>query len=185
MAKNQPIWLGSGSFRARDHQRLISLCCCVQQQKPDGEYHSIGYFSPALLPGEKTCFATEMEALGVVLAVTYMRSYLLGAEFLVRCDHRALPSVRTSMSQNTRINFLRLRLSEYTYEFRPNLGKDHKVADALSRLFTENLDSTALEEDITALAIATRARDALEATSPARTPMGALSAQEKILDEAE
>jgi len=50
------------------------LGCCLQQQQPDGEYHPIGYYSRALLPVEKTYFATEIEALGVVWAVTYLRS---------------------------------------------------------------------------------------------------------------
>ena len=80
------------------------------------------------------------------------------------------------MSRNARINSWRLRLSEYTYEIRHKPGKDHKVADALSRLPTEGLDSTPLDEDIPVLAVETRASDALEAASPAEAPMGALTA---------
>jgi len=90
------------------------LGCGSQKQQPDGEYHPIGYYSRALLPAEKIYFATEIEALGVVWAVTYLRSYLKGAEFLVRCDHRALLSVLKKMSSNARINHWRLRSSEYT-----------------------------------------------------------------------
>jgi len=89
------------------------------------------------------------------------------------------------VSPNARINRWRLRLSEYTYEIRHKLGKDHKVADALSRLPTEGLDSTPLDEDIPVLAVQTRASDALEAASPAEAPMGALTAQEIILGQAE
>jgi len=57
------------------------LGCCLQQQQPDGEYHPIGYNSRALLPAEKNYFATEKEALGVVWAVTYLRSYHEGQRF--------------------------------------------------------------------------------------------------------
>ena len=96
--------------------RYEHLGCCLQKQQPDGEYHPIGYYSSALLPAEKNYFATEIEALGIVWAVTYLRSYLEGAEFLFRCDHRALLSVLTNMSPNARIIRWRLRLSEYTYE---------------------------------------------------------------------
>jgi len=64
-------------------------------------------------------------------------------------------------------------------------GKDHKVAKALSRLPTERLDSTPLDEDIPVLAIETRASDALDAAFPAEAPMGALSAQEIILGQAD
>jgi len=166
------------------HASYEQLGFFLQQQQPDGGYHPIGYYSRDLLPTEKIYFATEIEALGVVWAVTFLRSYLDRAEVLVRCDHQALLSVLTNMSPNARINRWRLRLSEYTYEIRHEPGKDHKVADALSRLPTEGLDSTPLDEDIPVLAIETRASDALEVASPAEAPMGALTAQEIILGQA-
>jgi len=160
------------------------LGCCLQKQQSDGEYHALGYYSRALLPAEKTYFATEIEALGDVWAVTYIRSYLEGAEFVVRCDHHALLSVLTSMSPNARINRWRLRLSEYNDEIRHKPGKDHKVADALSRLPAEGLDTLPLDEDILVLAVKTRASDALKEASPGEAPMGALSAQDIILGQA-
>lgn len=89
---------------------------------------------------EKNYFATEIDALGVVWAVNYSRSYLEGAEVLVWGDHRALLSVLTRMSRNTRINRWRLRLLEYIYEIRQKPGKDHKRADGLSRPPTKGLD---------------------------------------------
>ena len=95
---------------------------------------------------------------------------------MVRRDHQALLSVLTNMSPNARMNRWRLRFWEYTYEIRHKPSKDHKVADALSRLPTEGLDSTPLDEDIPVLAVETRASDALEAASPAEAPMGALTA---------
>jgi len=134
------------------------LGCCLQQQQSDGEYHPIGYYSRALLAAEKNYLATEIEALGVVWAVTYLRSYIEGAEFVVRCDHRALLSVLTGMSPNARIHRWRLRLLEYNYEIRHKPGKDHKVADALSRLPTEGLDTSPLDKDIPVLAVETRPR---------------------------
>jgi len=57
------------------------LGCCLQQQQPDGKYHPIGYYSRALLPTEKNYFATKIEALGVVWAVTFLRSNLEGQSF--------------------------------------------------------------------------------------------------------
>jgi len=89
------------------------------------------------------------------------------------------------MRPNARINCWRLRLSEYTYEIRHNPGKDREVTDAFSRLPTEGLESTPLEEDIPVLAIEARASDAREAASPAEAPMGALSVQEIIRVQAE
>ena len=113
--------------------------------------------------------------------MTYLRSYLESAEFVLRCDHRALLSVLINMSPNARINRWRLRLSEYNYQIGHKPGKDHKVAHALSRLPTEGLDTSSLDEDIPVLAVETRASDALKKASPEEAPMGALSAQEFIL----
>jgi len=92
----------------------VQLGCCVQQRKSDGKYHHIGDYSSALLPAETNYFATDIQALGVVWAVTFLRSYLEGAKCLVRCDHRALRSVLTNMSPNERMDRWRLRLSVYT-----------------------------------------------------------------------
>jgi len=161
------------------------LGCCLQQQQSDGEYHPIGYYSRAFIPTEKNYFATVIEALRVVWAVTYLRSYLEGAEYVMRCDHRAVLSVFTSVSPNARINRWRLRLSEYNNEIRHKPKKDHNVADALSRLPTEGLDTSPLYEDIPVLAVETRASDALMEESPEQAPMGAMSAREIILGQAD
>jgi len=93
---------------------------------------------------------------------------------VVRCDHRAFLSVLTIMSPNARINRWRLRLSEYNYEIRRKPGKDHKVADALSRPPTEGLDTSPLDEDIPVLAVETRASDTLKKASPEEATLGAL-----------
>jgi len=161
------------------------LGCCLQQQQSVGEYHPIGYYRRALLPAQKNYFTTEIEALGVVWAVTHLRSYLEGAEFVVRCAHRALLSVLTNMSPNARNNRWRLRLLENNYETRHKPEKDHKVADALSRLPTEGQDTSPLDEHIPVPAVDTRASDSLKEASPEEAPMGALSARDIILGQAE
>jgi len=160
------------------------LNCCLEEQQSDGEYHPICYYS-RVLPAEKKYFATELEAPGVIWEVTYLRSYLEGAEFVVRCDYRALLSVLTDMSPNGRINRWRLRLLEYNYEIRHKPGKDHQVSDTLSRLPTVGLESSHLNGDIPVLAVETRASDALKEASPEEAPMGAVSAQDIILGQAE
>lgn len=86
--------------------------CALLQQQPDGVYLPLGYFSRGLSPDEENFCITEIEALGVVWAVTHLRSFLEGTEFLVRCDHSALNSVITSNSPNRRLTGWRLRLSD-------------------------------------------------------------------------
>jgi len=104
---------------------------------------------------------------------------------VVRCDHRALLSVLTSISPNAWINRWRLRLSEYNYEIRHKPGKYYKVADALLRLPTEGVDTSPLDEATPVLAVETRASDVLQEASPKEAPMGALTAREIILGQAE
>jgi len=88
------------------------LGSCLQRQQRDEEYHPICNYSHALLPAENNYLATEIETLGAVWAVIYLRSYFERAEFMVRCDSRAFLSMLTDMSPNARINRWRLRLSE-------------------------------------------------------------------------
>lgn len=126
----------------------------------------MGYFSRGLSPAEKHYCATEMEALGVVCAVTHLRSFLEGTELLVRCDHSALTSVMMSNGPNQRLTGWRIRLSEFTYQIKHKPGKDHKMADALSRLPTDGLDTTPLDDQIPVLAVTTRSAQALTERNP-------------------
>lgn len=73
------------------------------QQQPDGEYLSVGYFSMGFFPAEKNYCDIEMQVLGLVWAVTHIRSFLEGSEFLVRCNHSALTSAMTSNRPNRRL----------------------------------------------------------------------------------
>lgn len=90
------------------------LSCALLQQQPDGEYLPVRYLSRGISPAEKNFCSTEIEARGVVWAVTHLRSFLEGADFQVRCDHSALTSVMTSNSRNQRLTGWRLRLTELT-----------------------------------------------------------------------
>ena len=85
------------------------LGCSLMQQQPNGDYHPIGYYSRGLTPAEKNYHVTEIEALGVVWAVTYLRAYLEGEVFVIRCDHSSLLSVLVKNIPNLRINRWRLR----------------------------------------------------------------------------
>ena len=59
------------------------------------------------------------------------------------------------------------------------------MADVLSRLPTERLDTSLLDEDIPVLAVETRASDVLQEASPEEASMGTVTAREIILGQAE
>lgn len=110
--------------------------------------------------------ATEIDALGVEWAVTHLRSFLGGTELLVRCDHSALASAMTSNSPDRRLTGWRLRLAEFTYQIKHKPGGNHRVADALSRLPTDGLDTTPLDDQSPVLAATTRSAQALTKRNP-------------------
>jgi len=70
----------NGHYIADVDASYEQLGCCLQEQQRDGHYHPTGYYSRAILPAEKNYFATEIESLGVVWVVAYLRAYLEGAE---------------------------------------------------------------------------------------------------------
>jgi len=118
------------------------LGCCLQQQQPDVKNLPVGYFSKGLLPAEKNDTVTEIEGLGVVWAVGLLRQYIEGTKFLIRCDHKALNWILTTTDcTNNRLNRWRILLSEFDYDVEYKPGPQHAVADALSRIPIEGLDT--------------------------------------------
>jgi len=118
------------------------LGCCLLPQQPDNKSLSVGYFSKGLLPAEKNYAVTGIQGLGVVWAVGLLRRYIEGTKVLIRCDHKALKWIfSTTACTNNRLNRWRILLSEYDYDVEYMPGPQHVVADALSRIPTEGLDT--------------------------------------------
>ena len=60
------------------------------QTYPDGERKPIGFFSRSLRDAEKNYPVSEKECLAVVWALTTLRPYLQGEQFVVNTDHALL-----------------------------------------------------------------------------------------------
>lgn len=69
----------------------------------------------------------------MVWAVTSLRHYLEGKKFLVPCDHRALQSIFRTDCTNTCLSRWRVRLSELDFDIEYKPGRQHAMADGLSR----------------------------------------------------
>ena len=81
--------------------------------------------------------ATERELLGIVLVIKKLDRFLFGRQFIVYTDHRPLVQIFTKKNfASRRIARLVLRLQEYVFESRYIPGKDHLLADHLSRVKT-------------------------------------------------
>ena len=62
----------------------------VLEQEDDEGLRPVCFGSRKLKPAEKNYSATELECMAVVDAVQAFRAYLLGKEFLLCTDHKAL-----------------------------------------------------------------------------------------------
>jgi len=143
------------------------LGCSLLQEQPSGEYHPVGYFSKGLTQAEKDYTVTEMEGLGVVWAVSMLRSYIEGTHFLKPCDHQALRWVLTTTTcTNNRLNRWRVRLAELDYDVRYKAGRRHAVADAIFRIRTVWKDENPILEEIPIVGVTTRSGAVLDPRRP-------------------
>lgn len=111
------------------------------------EGHPICYMSRTLKKAEENYTTTEKELLAIVWAVKRLRYYLLGRKFEVQTDHKALVWLYGVTDPASRLLRWRLKLEEYDMEIVYKKGCENKAADALSRLY-ENQIKEANEEGI-------------------------------------
>ena len=68
-------------------------------------------------------------------------------------DHESLKWLLNQSDSTVRLQRLRLRLQPFDYEINHRPGAKHKAADAISRLATEGLDQTEINDDLTVLMV--------------------------------
>ncbi|KRH93307.1 putative transposable element [Pseudoloma neurophilia] len=76
----------------------------------------VSAFSKTLDQIQKKYTTTDKELLAVVKAMDYFRYYLLGKEFILRTDHRALTSLHTCKNQTSRLLRCALKLQEFKFK---------------------------------------------------------------------
>merc|ERR1712082_587821 len=119
-----------------DASRLHGLGYMLVQETPSGRKNIIKCGSVSLRPAQRNYSATEIEGLAVWYATNKCRYFLVGREFDVATDHRALVGLFEKEMRD--VDNLRLqKLQEKMMMFNPVVkyiqGKSHFVADALSR----------------------------------------------------
>jgi len=85
------------------NRRLRRVGAVLSQQNEQGEEDPVAYFSKKLLPREEKYATLEKECLAIKLAIHNFRSYLLGKQFTVQTDHRALEWLHRSKENNHRL----------------------------------------------------------------------------------
>ena len=105
----------------------------LSQQGPDGQEHPVGYFSRKYSAREQNYSTVEKECLAIKLATQAFQVYLLGREFVVETDHRALEWLHRFKDTNPRLCRWSLMLQPFKFTVRHKAGVTHGNADALSR----------------------------------------------------
>ena len=101
----------------------------------EGKKLPIQYLSKKLLPRERQYSTIDKECLAIVRAVSVLREYLEGREFIIETDHFPLQWLNKMKVQNQRLLRWSLLLQEFKFKIHHIKGKDNKVADSLSRMF--------------------------------------------------
>ena len=89
-----------------------------------GKYLPVAYFSRKLIGPEANYEVTELECLAVIKAVEHFSHYLVGNHFVIKTDHKALESLRSSKRLNGRL--ARWALALQYLNFRNKLTRSHK-----------------------------------------------------------
>ena len=110
----------------------------------------IQYVSHQLNNVQRRWATIEKEAYGVVYAITKLRPYLYGSDFVVLTDHKPLRSLFTKEMANTKIQRWAVLLAEYGANIQYREGRNNVRADMLSRIVSEDAtDEIALITDRT------------------------------------
>ncbi|KAL0155309.1 hypothetical protein M9458_049572, partial [Cirrhinus mrigala] len=106
----------------------------VLAQGSTGEERPVVFLSRKLLPREQRYSTIEKECLAIKWALESFRYYLLGREFDLETDHRALSWINTMKDHNARVTRWYLSLQPFQFQVRHIPGKMNVVADYLSRV---------------------------------------------------
>ena len=93
----------------------------------------VAYISRKLFPRETRYSVVELECLAVKWALDTFKYYLLGREFTLETDHRALQWLGKMKDSNARVTRWFLSLQPFRFEVKYRAGKLNPVADFLSR----------------------------------------------------
>lgn len=121
----------------------------LSQKSENGTEYVISYFSKKLKDAQLNYSVTDKELLAAIKAIENYRHYLLGKEFVLRTDHKAIQYLWETKNPTSRLMRWSLFLQEFKFKIEYIKGESN-AADYLSRyLYEVKLDDDDLcEEDI-------------------------------------
>ena len=116
------------------------LGAVLSQKQQDGHLHPLAYASRKLQAAEKNYGIMELETLGIVWAVKYFRSYLLGHKLVVYTDHVACASLLSCRNPSPKLARWAMIVQEMNLVIKHCPGKTNANADTLSRMLSVTED---------------------------------------------
>ena len=111
----------------------------LAQRAEDDLIHPVAFFSKAFTAPEKKYAATERELASVIAAVKHWHVYLFAQKFQLVTDHQCLSFLKQAKTPNQRLARWSLILSAYDFDVVYKPGTQIAHADALSRLFYDEV----------------------------------------------
>ena len=105
----------------------------VLSQIQDNQERVVAYCSRALRPSQRRYCTTKREMLAVVAMCIQFRSYLRGARFTLRTDHKSLVWLHCFKDTEGMLSRWLHSLQQFQFSIIHRPGKDHGNADGLSR----------------------------------------------------
>ncbi len=122
----------SQPFTVQTDASGVGLGAVLLQGEGEGK-KPVAYISRKLFPRETRYAAVELECLAVKWALDTLKYYLLGRDFSLETDHRALQWLGRMKDSNARVTRWFLALQPYRFTVNYRAGKQNTVADFLSR----------------------------------------------------
>ena len=105
----------------------------LSQEDAEGQERPIAFYSRKLLPRECNYSTIEKECLGIVAALKHFDVHLVGRQFKIITDHRALKYLNTMKNSNPRLTRWSLAIQPFSFVVKHKSGLLNSNADGLSR----------------------------------------------------
>ena len=159
--------------RIKYNASRAGLGAAFEQRSPTG-WHTVAFASRFLNSNEERYSVNELELLGVVWSVEYLKYYLFGKSFTIITDHRALLSImkehRSNKSYKSRLTRWIDRLLPFDFNIKHIPGAKMGLVDYISRQPNQEAKVTNKYDEEFAVATITRIRDAIAAIFVNTTP---------------
>lgn len=115
----------------------------LSQINENGEERMIYAYSRTMDETQRNYSVTDKELLAIIKATEHFRRYLLGREFLLKTDHKALTYLMETKNPTSRLLRWSLRLQEFRFRIE-YVKREENGADALSRHCNEEKETSTI-----------------------------------------